>query len=128
LATVRSGQWFFFANDVERLKVLLDRVEGRAKDPQTALSADDVFLGASNPMPASYAALCRNIEANGSGERPVRRRAAATRRSAVATSCSLQASLVFDLPELSGSCSPGGSPAAISAAMVRTDCSTLVSR
>ena len=57
LATVRSGQWFFFANDVERLKVLLDRVEGRAKDAQTALSADDVFLGASKHMPASYAGL-----------------------------------------------------------------------
>lgn len=57
LATVRSGQWFFFANDVERLKVLLDRVEGRAKDPQTVLAADDVFLGASKHTPGNYAGL-----------------------------------------------------------------------
>lgn len=57
LATVRSGQWFLFANDVERLKTLLDRTEGRTKDPQTALSGDDVFLGASHHMPANYAGL-----------------------------------------------------------------------
>jgi hypothetical protein len=57
LATVRSGQWFLFANDVERLKALLDRAEGRAKDPQTALSGDDIFLGASKHMPANYAGL-----------------------------------------------------------------------
>ena len=55
LATVRSGQWFFFANDVERLKSLLDRSEGRTKDPQTALSGDDVFLAASRHMPSNYA-------------------------------------------------------------------------
>ena len=57
LATVRSGQWFFFANDVERLKSLLDRAEGRMKDPQTALSGDDVFLAASNHMPSNYAGI-----------------------------------------------------------------------
>jgi hypothetical protein len=57
LATARSGQWFFFANDVERLKQLLDRAEGRTKDPQTTLSADDVFLAASRHMPANYAGL-----------------------------------------------------------------------
>jgi hypothetical protein len=57
LATVRSGNWFFFANDVERLKSLLDRAEGRVKDPQTALSGDDAFLAASNHMPSNYAGL-----------------------------------------------------------------------
>jgi hypothetical protein len=57
LATVRSGNWFFFGNDVERLKSLLDRAEGRVKDPQTALSGDDTFLAASNHMPSNYAGL-----------------------------------------------------------------------
>ena len=57
LATVRSGNWFFFANDVERLKSLLERAEGRVKDPQTALSGDDAFLAASNHMPSNYAGL-----------------------------------------------------------------------
>lgn len=57
VATVRSGNWFFFANDVERLKSLLDRAEGRVKDPQTALSSDNTFLAASNHMPSNYAGL-----------------------------------------------------------------------
>ena len=34
LSTVRDGQWFFFANDPEQLKPLLDRVDGRVKDPR----------------------------------------------------------------------------------------------
>ena len=57
LSTVRDGQWFFFANDPEQLKPLLDRVDGRVKDPNTALAADDVFAAASKRMPSSYAAL-----------------------------------------------------------------------
>jgi hypothetical protein len=57
LVTVRAGQWFFAANDIEHLKPLLDRADGRVKDPQTALSADDVFLAASKHMSSNYAAL-----------------------------------------------------------------------
>jgi hypothetical protein len=57
LSTVRAGQWFLAANDVEHLKPLLDRVDGRAKDPQSALSADDVFFAASKHMSSNYAAL-----------------------------------------------------------------------
>ena len=57
LFTVRDGQWFFFANDPEQLKPLLDRVDGRVKDPETALAADEVFAAASKHMPASYAGL-----------------------------------------------------------------------
>jgi hypothetical protein len=57
VASARSGQWFFFANDVERLKSLLDRAEGRVKDPYTALSGEDAFLGASKHMPSNYAGL-----------------------------------------------------------------------
>jgi len=57
LSTVRAGQWFLAANDVEHLKPLLDRVDGRVKDAQTALSADDVFLAASKHISSDYAAL-----------------------------------------------------------------------
>ncbi|MFN2623906.1 MAG: hypothetical protein ABR611_13795 [Chthoniobacterales bacterium] len=55
--TAWAGPWFFFANDLENLKALLDRADGRVKDPRTALSADDTFLAVSKHMPASYAAL-----------------------------------------------------------------------
>jgi hypothetical protein len=57
LFTVRDGQWFFIANDAEQLKPLLDRVDGRVRDPNTALAADDVFAVASKPMPSIYTAL-----------------------------------------------------------------------
>lgn len=57
ISTVRSGPWYFAANDIEVLKRLLDRAEGREKDPQTALSADEVFQAASRHMPSSYSML-----------------------------------------------------------------------
>ncbi|HEY8834499.1 MAG TPA: hypothetical protein VIM09_02870, partial [Chthoniobacterales bacterium] len=57
LSTVWAGQWFFFANDIEKLKALLDRADGRVKDAKSALSSDETFLAASKHMPASYAAL-----------------------------------------------------------------------
>jgi hypothetical protein len=57
LFTVRDGQWFFFANDPEQLKPLLDRVDGRVKDANTTLLAEDAFATASKRMPATYAAL-----------------------------------------------------------------------
>jgi hypothetical protein len=57
LSTVRDGQWFFFANDSEQLKLLLDRADGRVKDPSTALASDDTFASAARRMPSSYAAL-----------------------------------------------------------------------
>jgi hypothetical protein len=59
LSTAWAGQWFFFANDIENLKALLDRADGRLKDAGT-LSADEAFLAASKHMPASYAALAYN--------------------------------------------------------------------
>jgi hypothetical protein len=55
--TVWAAPWFFFANDLDNLKALLDRADGRVKDAATALSSDDVFLAASKHMPGSYAAL-----------------------------------------------------------------------
>jgi hypothetical protein len=57
LSTVRAGQWFFVANDLEQLKPLLDRADGRMRDPKTTLSADDAYLAAFKHMPSTYAAL-----------------------------------------------------------------------
>jgi hypothetical protein len=57
LSTARTGQWFFAANSIEDLRQLIDRADGRVKDPNTALSASDVFLAASKHMPSNYAAL-----------------------------------------------------------------------
>jgi hypothetical protein len=55
--TVWAGPWFFFANNLENLKALLDRADGRVKDASTVLSSDETFLAASKHMPASYAAM-----------------------------------------------------------------------
>jgi hypothetical protein len=55
--TAWAGPWFFFANDPDNLKALLDRADGRTKDPTTALSSDETYLAVSKHMPASYAAL-----------------------------------------------------------------------
>ena len=55
--TAWAGPWFFFANNLENLKALLDRADGRVKDARTALSSEETFLATSKHMPASYAAL-----------------------------------------------------------------------
>lgn len=57
LSTVRDGQWFFFANDPEQLKPILDRLDGRLQDPSSALAEDDEFAAASKRMPSTYTAL-----------------------------------------------------------------------
>ncbi|MDQ2824607.1 MAG: hypothetical protein M3R29_04085 [Verrucomicrobiota bacterium] len=57
LATAYDGRWFFAANDLDELKALLDRADGRAKDQQSLLSANDSFRAAIAEMPANYA-LC----------------------------------------------------------------------
>ena len=57
LSTVRAGQWFFVANDAEQLKPLLDRADGRMREPKTTLAADDAYLAAFKHMPSTYAAL-----------------------------------------------------------------------
>jgi hypothetical protein len=55
--TVWAGPWFFFANNFENLKALLDRADGRITDASTALSTDENFVGASKRMPGSYSAM-----------------------------------------------------------------------
>ena len=57
LSVVRAGQWFFVANDPEELKPLVDRADGRTKDPGETLASDDVFVAASRRMPSVYTAL-----------------------------------------------------------------------
>lgn len=57
IAEVRDGQWFFIANDLEELKTLIDRVDGRVKNIDKALTADDAFAAASKRMPSSYIGL-----------------------------------------------------------------------
>jgi hypothetical protein len=57
LSSVHAGPWFLVANDIENLKALIDRADGRMKNAKTALSADDVYLAALKHMPASYSAL-----------------------------------------------------------------------
>ena len=66
VATVYDGQWFLASNDLAELKAVLDRVDGRDSSTagpsgggkgQTTLDADDVFRGAMQHMPASYALL-----------------------------------------------------------------------
>ena len=57
LSTVRSGQWFFVANDLEKLKPILDRADGRVKDEKATLWGDDTFVAAFKHMPSTYAAL-----------------------------------------------------------------------
>jgi hypothetical protein len=55
--TVWAGPWFFFANDIENLKALLDRADGRVKDAGTALALEENFVAASKHMPGSYSAM-----------------------------------------------------------------------
>jgi hypothetical protein len=57
IASVYDGQWFFASNDLAELKTLLDRLDGREKDQQTLLEADETFRGAMAHMPATYALL-----------------------------------------------------------------------
>jgi len=57
ISTVRAGQWFFVANDPEQLKPVLDRVDGRIKDQETALASEEQFKAALGHMPGAYAGL-----------------------------------------------------------------------
>jgi hypothetical protein len=57
IASVYDGQWFFASNDLAELKTVLDRLDGRQKDQQTLLEADETFRGAMAHMPATYALL-----------------------------------------------------------------------
>ncbi len=55
VCTVYDDHWFFAANNVDELKALLDRADGRATDLQTLLSAEPDFRDTMSNMPPSYA-------------------------------------------------------------------------
>jgi hypothetical protein len=61
IATVYDGDWFFAANDIERLKALIDRTDHRAPNAaangQSTLEQDENFRAAMAHMPSGYAAL-----------------------------------------------------------------------
>ena len=57
IATVYDDDWFFASNDLGELKMLLDRVDQRAKDRQSTLDADENFRAAMAHMPSTYALL-----------------------------------------------------------------------
>jgi hypothetical protein len=55
VATVYDGNWFLAANDLEGIKTLMDRVDGRLKDQVNTLTAEAAFRSASAHMPANHA-------------------------------------------------------------------------
>ena len=57
IATVYDSDWFFVANDIDRLKILLDRADGRLKDQPGTLEQEEHFRAAMAHMPGDYAAL-----------------------------------------------------------------------
>jgi hypothetical protein len=57
IATVYDGDWLFASNDLAELKTVLDRADGRAKDPKLTMDADETFRAAVAHMPSSYGLL-----------------------------------------------------------------------
>lgn len=57
LVSVYDEHWFFVANDLSELKRLLDRADGRIKDRQWTLEADESYRAAIAHMSSGYAAL-----------------------------------------------------------------------
>jgi hypothetical protein len=55
VAMAYDGHWFFAANDLEELKALLDRADGRVQDRQSLLAAEENFRAAMAEMPSKYA-------------------------------------------------------------------------
>ena len=57
LALVQNRDWFFASNDIDELKQVLDRADGRMKDRASLLRADPAFTEAMHAMPSTYAVL-----------------------------------------------------------------------
>jgi hypothetical protein len=55
LATAYDRPWFFAATDLTELKGLLDRADGRAKNPEEILDTDVAYRAAISHSPSSYA-------------------------------------------------------------------------
>jgi hypothetical protein len=58
LAMVYTDRWFLASNNVDELKLTLDRADGRVTDKQTLLSEEPNFREAMGNMPATYAICC----------------------------------------------------------------------
>ncbi|HEY0368395.1 MAG TPA: hypothetical protein VGC85_02250 [Chthoniobacterales bacterium] len=57
VATVYDGEWFFAASEIGGLQILLDRLDGRLKDPAATLSANEDYGTAFKHMPQRYVAF-----------------------------------------------------------------------
>jgi hypothetical protein len=55
LATAYDPPWFLAATDLTELKALLDRAEGRAKNPEETLDKDESYRTAVSRRPSNYA-------------------------------------------------------------------------
>ena len=55
LATTYDRPWFFAATDLTELKALLDRAEGRARNPKETLDTDERYRAAVSRRPSNYA-------------------------------------------------------------------------
>ena len=54
LATAYDRPWFFAATDLTELKALLDRADGRVKNPNETLDNDETFRAAISHRPSNY--------------------------------------------------------------------------
>jgi hypothetical protein len=57
LAMAEDHNWFFASNDVDELKAVLDRADGRIKDRESVLAKDESFSEAIGAVPGSYSLL-----------------------------------------------------------------------
>jgi hypothetical protein len=92
VCTVYTDHWFFAANNVEELKAVVDRADGRVADPQTLLSADPVFVEAMANMPANYA-ICFYVQPKTLSQKAAALRASTGRAIAIDQSSSLLAQM-----------------------------------
>ncbi len=55
LATAYDRPWFFAATDLTELKALLDRADGRTRNPKETLDTDEAYRAATSRRPSNYA-------------------------------------------------------------------------
>jgi hypothetical protein len=55
LATTYDRPWFFAATDLKELKALVDRADGRARNPKETLDNDERYRAAVSRQPSNYA-------------------------------------------------------------------------
>ena len=55
LAIVQDQEWIFASNDLEELKAVIDRADGRMKDAEALLTGDEAYRDMIKKIPSSYA-------------------------------------------------------------------------